>query len=138
MHMLVDYEGLGHRIQKLRKLRGMTQAKLAEEISRSTTFVGCLERNKRIPSVQTLIDICFALDCSLNDLFVDTLPETFTEPAPFKLRQPDCTLRNTLTNWLCTDLPDMSLMSEKPADLRALPPLGFVALDEDLPVRSLQ
>lgn len=134
MHMLVDYKGLGQRIRAIRKQHGLTQAKLAEEISRSATYVGYIERNKKIPSIQTIIDICFALNCSLDDLFVDTLPESFSESSPSKLRQPDCILRNTLTNWLCTDLPDMSLSSEMPADLRSLPRLGFIALDEELPV----
>lgn len=134
MHMRVDYKGMGRRIRTLRKQKGLTQAALAEEISRSLTYVGCIERNTKTPSIQTIVDICFALECSLDDLFIDTLPEKYDRSSPSKLRQPDYILRNTLTNWLCTDLPDMSLESEKPADLRALPSLGFSALDEELPM----
>lgn len=131
MHMQVDYAALGRRIKVRRKQLKMTQADLAEAISRSVTYVGYIERNRKTPSIQTIVDICYALDCSLSDLFIDTVPMLPSVSEPYTLRQPDCALRNTLSNWLCTDLPDISMLSEKPADLRALPKLAFTALDED-------
>lgn len=132
MRMLVDYKGLGKRIRSFRKKRHMTQAQLAEQVDLSTNHIGYIECNKRTPSLQTLIDICFALGCTLDDLFVDTLPEVCDVPESTKLRQPGSILRNTLTNWLCTDLPDIALTPEAPVDLRVLPSLGFVALDEEI------
>lgn len=132
MHMLVDYSGLGKRIRLIRKARHMTQARLAEEVDLSTNYIGYIECNKRTPSLQTLIDICYVLGCTPNDLFEDTLPERSDSSESTKLRQPDSILRNTLTNWLCTDLPDITLTPESPVDLRALPYLGFVALDEEI------
>ncbi len=132
MHMRVDYKALGRRIKRMRKKSGMTQAQLAEKVDLTTNYIGYIECNKRKPSLQTLLDICYVLDCTPNDLFEDTLPECIEGSGPAKLRQPDSILRNTLTNWLCTDLPDIALTPEAPVDLRALPYLGFVALDEDV------
>jgi len=132
MHMRVDYKALGRRIKHWREESGMTQAKLAEEIGLTANYIGYIERSQRTPSLQTLIDICYVFGCTPNDLFEDTLPECTESSEPAKLRQPDSILRNTLTNWLCTDLPDITLTPEAPVDLRALPYLGFVALDEDI------
>ena len=64
----------------------------------------------------------------------DSLPESRFSSAdtPLKLRQVSCVLRNTLTNWLSTDLPDQSILGEMPANLSKLPPIGFVTLSEDV------
>ena len=133
--MKVDYEGLGRRIRARRRALGMTQEQLAELACLSNTYVGHIERATRIPSLDTLLSICYALEISPNELMSDSLPESRFSSAdtPLRLRQTRCTLRNTLTNWLCTDVPDQSMLGDMPADLGSLPPIGFVTLGEDAP-----
>ncbi len=132
--MKVDYIGLGQRIRARRKCLGMTQERLAELTGLSDTYVGHIERATRIPSLSTLVSICYALEISPNELMCDSLPESRFAPAetPLKLRQVSCVLRNTLTNWLSTDLPDQSMLGEAPADLGRLPSIGFVTLTEEV------
>ena len=132
--MKVDYIGLGRRIRVRRKALGMTQEQLAELAGLSDTYVGHIERATRVPSLSTLVSICYALEISPNELMCDSLPESRFSSAdtPLKLRQVSCVLRNTLTNWLSTDLPDQSILGEMPADLSKLPPIGFVTLSEDV------
>ena len=132
--MKVDYIGLGRRIRARRKALGMTQERLAELSGLCDTYVGQIERAIRIPSLSTLVAICYALEISPNELMCDSLPEGRFASAdtPLKLRQVPCVLHNTLTNWLCTDLPDQSMLGETPADLSKLPPIGFVTLSEDV------
>ena len=132
--MKVDYTGLGRRIRARRKSLGMTQERLAELAGLSDTYVGHIERATRIPSLDTLLCICYALEISPNELMCDSLPEGHFSSAdtPLKLRQVSCVLRNTLTNWLSTDLPDQSMLGDAPADLSQLPPIGFVTLSEDI------
>ena len=129
----VDYVNLGRRIRERRKLLGLTQAELAEMIDCSSTFIGHIERATRIPSLNTVVDLCYALETSLDVLLCDTLPENrFVNATPLKLRQVPCVLHNTLTNWLSIDLPEDCMFGEAPVDLSKLPPIGFVALDEEL------
>ena len=132
--MKVDYEGLGRRIRARRKALGMTQEQLGELACLADTYVGCIERAARIPSLDTLLAICDALEISPNELMGDSLPEDRFSAAdtPLRLRQSSCGLRNTLTNWLCTDVPDQSMLGDAPADLSSLPPIGFVTLGEDV------
>lgn len=132
--MKVDYIGLGRRIRARRKALGLTQEHLAELADLSVTYVGHIERATRIPSLSTLVSICYALEISPNELMSDSLPEGRFAPSdtPLKLRQVPCVLHNTLTNWLCTDLPDQSMLGDAPADLSQLPPIGFVTLSEDI------
>ena len=129
----VDYVNLGRRIRERRKALGLTQAELAEMIDRSSTFIGHIERATRIPSLNTVVELCYALETSLDMLLCDTLPENrFVNDTPLKLRQMPCVLHNTLTNWLSTDLPDDCMFGEASVDLSSLPPIGFVTLDEEL------
>ena len=132
--MKVDYAGLGRRIHNRRKVLGITQFQLAEMTALSATYVGHIERGTRIPSLSSLVSICFALEISPNELMCDTLPVTRFADAdtPLKLRQVPCTLHNTLTNWLSADLPEQSMLGESPAKLGELPPIRFVTLREDV------
>ena len=131
--MKVDYIGLGQRIRDRRKALGITQGQLAELAGLSDTYIGHLERGTRIPSLSTVVSICYALEISPNELMCDTFPATrFAEAdTPLRFRQVPCVLRNTLTNWLSIDLPDQSTQGELPVNLSQLSPIGFVTLCED-------
>ncbi len=127
--MQVDYKAFGRRLREYRHARNLTQEKLSELVGVSFQHIGMLERGKRSPSMEMLISLCYALDCTCDALFQDSLPEQ--DVCVF--RQPHPILRNTLSNWVLANQPDESLLPNDAIDLNQLPPLHFSANDEDLP-----
>ncbi len=69
----MDYQGLGRRVRRARKLAGMTQCELAERLSISTSFLGHIERGSRKASLETIIKIANELSISLDELLADSL-----------------------------------------------------------------
>jgi len=67
---MIDYSLLGERVAALRKSKGLTQSKLAEKAEISNNFVSNIENNHSIPSLETLMKICIALDATPNDLLM--------------------------------------------------------------------
>lgn len=126
--MHVDYQAFGRRLRELRRLRGLTQEQLGELIGVSYQHIGMLERGRRSPSVEMLISLCCALDCSCDSLFEDSLPNRDA----YTLRQRPLVLRNTLSNWVLVNQPDEAFLPSGAVDLRLLPPLHFSAIDEEL------
>lgn len=59
------------RIQFLREQKGYTVNKLANLSGISQSFLRDIELHKKKPTVDTLAEICFALDVSLRDFFDD-------------------------------------------------------------------
>lgn len=59
--MVLDYQKIGRRLRKRRRMLGMTQEKLAKEIDVCASYVGLIERGKRIPSLETMVKLCRAL-----------------------------------------------------------------------------
>lgn len=99
----VDYAALGFRIREFRNHYGLTQAELAESVGVSTQFIGNLERGRAIPSLDTLLSLCYALDFSPNDLLQDSLPLCgFSGSIPVRLRQKSI-FENTLDRMLLED-----------------------------------
>ena len=94
--MQVDYKAFGRRLREYRHARNLTQEKLSELVGVSFQHIGMLERGKRSPSMEMLISLCYALDCTCDALFQDSLPEQ--DVCVF--RQPHPILRNTLSNWV--------------------------------------
>ncbi len=63
-----EYRQLGLQIAYFRKLRGLTQEELAEQIDKSAAFIGHVEApniNKAV-SLDTLFDIAEALDVPVH------------------------------------------------------------------------
>lgn len=60
---------LGNRIQYLRKLRGLTQAQLAELVNRSTNHISKIELGGANPSVSLIFELSSALNFSPYELF---------------------------------------------------------------------
>ena len=60
---------IGSRVKAARKMRGMTQAALAEAIDMSFETVSNLERGKTAPNFNTLSDIATALEVELKFFF---------------------------------------------------------------------
>lgn len=65
---MVDYSGIGTRIRAVRKERGMTQEQLAEAAGIGSTHVSHIENGTTKLSVQALISIINALECSADEL----------------------------------------------------------------------
>lgn len=64
----MDYVQLGKRVRIRRNVLGITQEGLAENIGVSTSFIGHIERGSRKLSVETLYNLCRALDTSADFL----------------------------------------------------------------------
>ena len=130
--MRVDYKAFGKRLREYRLARHLTQEQLGELVGVSHQHIGMLERGKRSPSMEMLISLCYALDCTCDSLLTDSLPEQTI----YMLRQRPRRLCNTLTNWVLADQPDESSAPDYAVDLHLLPPLAFSAIDEELPIYS--
>ena len=63
------------RIEEIRKRAGITQAELSRRIEVSQGFVSDMENGKAVPSLDTLVRIAKALNCTLDELVI-TEPET--------------------------------------------------------------
>lgn len=64
----MDYVLLGKRVRIRRNVLGLTQERLAEKIGVCTSFIGHIERGSRKLSVDTLYDLCKALETSADFL----------------------------------------------------------------------
>lgn len=60
--MEINYKELGGRIAKRRKVLNLTQDDVAEATGLSNNHISNIENNHSIPSIETLIKICEALD----------------------------------------------------------------------------
>ena len=65
---MMDYVMLGKRVKIRRNILDITQSSLAETIGVSTSFIGHIERGTRKLSVETLYDLCKALDTTADFL----------------------------------------------------------------------
>ena len=69
----MDFFLLGHKIRNLRVTHHLSQASLAELIDVSTNYIGQIERGDRKPNLETLVDLCNALDTSMDYMLSDNL-----------------------------------------------------------------
>lgn len=60
---------IGHRIQILRKLGGMTAKELSEQIAVFPSFVSAIENSTTKLSLKTLTHICKVLGVDLSEFF---------------------------------------------------------------------
>lgn len=67
----MDYTILGQRIRYYRKQLHLTQEQLAERAQVSVSFLGHIERGSRVASLETVMQLCAALDVTPNDLLED-------------------------------------------------------------------
>lgn len=68
-----QYRKIGLKISYYRKLKGMTQEQLAEEIDKNTSFLAAIEAPNvsRTASLDTLFDIASVLEIPIYKLFKD-------------------------------------------------------------------
>lgn len=67
----MDYKAIGLRIRSMRKLRGLTQEKLAEKAEISVVHMSHIETNDTKVSLPVLVKIADALDVRVDALLYD-------------------------------------------------------------------
>ncbi len=67
----MDRVAIGKKIKLLREKRNITQNKLATEAGISASYVASLEKGEKCPTVETLDNICYALNISLVEFLSD-------------------------------------------------------------------
>jgi len=60
---------LGKRVQKRRKLMGLTQEDLAEKVNVSRAYIGYIEQARNTPSIELLEKIARVLRVNIKELF---------------------------------------------------------------------
>jgi len=66
--MELDYAEIGKRIAKRRKELGLKQAQVCECAGINDKYLSCIERATSIPSLEVVMRLTLALDCTPNDL----------------------------------------------------------------------
>lgn len=62
-------ERLGKKVQKLRRMTGLSQEKFAEKLKISRTHMGHIEQGRKSPSLKLLTKLAKTLKVDLSDLF---------------------------------------------------------------------
>ncbi|MBR1976807.1 helix-turn-helix transcriptional regulator [bacterium] len=62
---------LGKNIQTLRKSKDLSQEELAFRVGTARNYLGCVERAEKFPSLAFIFDIKDALNCKIEDLFIN-------------------------------------------------------------------
>ena len=71
--MQIDYSQLGKNIAKCRKSNSLTQERLAELTGLSNNHISNIENDYSIPSIETLMKLCAALNTTPNFLLLGTV-----------------------------------------------------------------
>ncbi|WP_446896966.1 helix-turn-helix domain-containing protein [Clostridium sp. LBM24168] len=71
--MKTNYEKLGKRIKSIRKNSNITQEQLAEMTGLSNNYISNIERNRSIPSIETLLKICNSLKVTPDLVLLDSI-----------------------------------------------------------------
>lgn len=66
---MIDYKQIGARIRAVRTEKKITQEQLAEAVGVGTSHISHIETGSGKASLETLIQIINALDCSADELF---------------------------------------------------------------------
>lgn len=93
---------IGANVKTLRIMRNLSQEVLAEKIDKSINFISLLENGKTGLSVQTIIDLCSALQVDANFIFRGVIapPEAMADDYIIK----SLTLFNDTDKAMVTDL----------------------------------
>lgn len=60
---------IGERIRAYRNKKKWSQEELAEKAGCHYTYIGCVERGEKVPTIQTIFKICKVLDLPMEILF---------------------------------------------------------------------
>lgn len=67
----MDYYAIGQRIRRIRKAKGLSQEKLAEQVGISTTHMSHIETANTKMSLSTFAEIASALEVPADELLYD-------------------------------------------------------------------
>lgn len=67
---------IGKNVKRIRLLRGYSQETLASDLQKSVNFVSLLENGKTGLSIESIIDICKALNVDANAIFEGVIAPT--------------------------------------------------------------
>lgn len=70
---MVDYESMGKRMRYRRRIKKLSQEDVAKAVNISVSFYGNIERGKRIPSIDTLVEIANFLGTSTDFLLAESV-----------------------------------------------------------------
>ena len=101
-------EHIGSRLKQFRKIKKLTQEKLAEMVDLDVRQIARLEANESLPSVTTILKFCDVFEITPNDILCINLP------------QKDCTLRAEI---------DDTLLLAKPEQLKLIKKLILAVLE---------
>lgn len=71
----MNYEEIGKRIRKYRKLKNLSQEQLAEKINISTTHMSHIETGNTKLNLQVLVDLAKVLEVNTDDLIFEKKPQ---------------------------------------------------------------
>lgn len=72
----INYVLLGNRLKEKREESGFTQEQLGEATGLSSVHISLMENAKRKPSLQSLVQICSALNITMDELLVGNQPSS--------------------------------------------------------------
>lgn len=122
MSVLMHYQIIGLNISKCRHERHLTQEQLAERAGICQQYLSRLERGKGIPSLETIMALCDALNVDSNRLL--TRSATHNDEPPCRLRSDDP------SSCPCAEEP---LSSNAPDKLIVIDPQDLPIVDLELP-----
>lgn len=70
---MIDTKGIGRRIQRLRKEKGLTQEQVAEKLDMSVNYLSNIETGRDMCSTILLLGIANLLDASIDHILGDNL-----------------------------------------------------------------
>ena len=94
----VNYKIIGLNVRIYRKQFKWTQEHLAERAGVSKQFISNIERGRTIPSLETVLSLCCALNISTEDLLHHSFAHN--PDAPCTLRDDHSVFQETLTDLL--------------------------------------
>ena len=73
----MQLESIGKYLKKFRQEKGLSQEALAEKTNLSSNYIGLLERGKKVPSLETFVELANALDVSADLLLCEVVNAGF-------------------------------------------------------------
>ncbi len=73
MFMELDYLEIGRRIARRRKDLGLKQTEVCERAGINDKYLSCIERAASIPSLDVVMRLSFALDCTPDEFLVGSV-----------------------------------------------------------------
>lgn len=71
--MELDYAEIGRRIAKRRKELGLKQTQVCERAGINDKYLSCIERATSIPSLEVVMRLALALECTPNDFLTGSV-----------------------------------------------------------------